>query len=317
MKKLGNPETTAKLLSQMSLPLIVAPMFLVSSVESVIASCKSGVMGTIPALNARTSEIFDIWLTEIGAALAGLGNPAPFAVNLIVHQTNVRLQEDLDLCVKHQVPIIIASVGSPARSIEQVHAYGGLVFSDAASIKHARRGAELGVDGLILLTAGAGGNTGWLNPFAFVNEVRQFFDGPIILAGSISNGRALYAAQVMGADMAASGTSFIAAVETSASSDYRDMLVESGCDDIILTSDVTGIPANYLRLSLERSGFVAGAEHQKFDLARELDTVKAWKDIWASGHGVGDVNKATSTAEIVDTFRVQYNDAVNAPMRAF
>lgn len=316
MQRFGSAELAANLRSALSVSLVVAPMFLVSTVDMVVESCRAGVIGSIPALNARTTSIFSTWVDEIKGRLSEAGSSVPWAVNLIVHKTNVRLHEDLELCVAAKVPVIIASVGSPVDIIERVHAYGGLVLSDAATIKHARRAAESGVDGLILLTAGAGGNTGWLNPFAFVSEVRKFFDGPVILAGGISNGRALAAARLLGADMAAAGTSFIAATESAASEAYRDMLVESNGDDIVLTPEVTGIPSNMLRLSLERSGFVAAnAEHKKFDLARELDTIKAWKDIWAGGHGVGDVTESAPIASLVERFSREYREAVAGGVR--
>jgi len=309
MQRFGNSELTADLRAKLSLPLVVAPMFLVSTVDMVVEAGRAGVMGSIPALNARTPAIFADWVAEIKTRLADAQAIAPWAVNLIVHKTNVRLGDDLDICVDAKVPAIIASVGSPVNIIERVHAYGGLVISDAASVKHARRAAEAGVDGLILLTAGAGGNTGWLNPFAFVSEVRKFFDGPIILAGGISNGRSLAAARVLGADMVAAGTSFIAATESAAPDAYREILIESGGDDIVLTSEVTGIPSNMLRLSLDRSGFVGGGDHQKFDLARELDTIKAWKDVWAGGHGVDDVTESAPLAELVRKFAAEYEAA--------
>lgn len=304
--QLGDPELAVRLSGHLRLPVIVAPMFLVSGRDLVIASCKAGVIGSLPSLNARTTDIFDGWLTEIEAALGDAPSAAPHAVNLIVHRTNMRLEPDLDVCVAHKVPLIIAAVGSPRSVVERVHSYGGLVFCDAASVSHARRAAEAGVDGLILLSAGAGGNTGWLNPFAFVGEVRRFFQGPVILAGAISRGRYLHAAQVAGADMAVVGTNFIAAAESEAADEYRGMLVDSIADDIVLTAEVTGIPANMLRASLERSGFVAGKKPEKFDLGHELETMRAWRDIWSAGHGVGAIERSATVAEIVEELRLDY-----------
>ncbi|BAI96237.1 hypothetical protein Sj15T_05590 [Sphingobium sp. TA15] len=310
MDRYGSSNLASELRERLSVPVVVAPMFLVSTVDMVIEANRAGAIGSIPALNARTTAIFAEWVQQIGAATTASGRDLPWAVNLIVHSTNTRLEADLEVCIAAKVPAIIASVGSPAIVIERVRAYGGLVFSDAASIKHARRAAQAGVDGLILLTAGAGGNTGWLNPFAFVAEVRKFFDGPIVLAGGISNGRSLAAARMLGADMAAVGTSFIAAEESAASADYRQMLVESDGDDIILTSEVTGIPSNMLRASLERSGFVSDGKHEKFDLARELETVKAWRDVWAGGHGVGDVTRSAPIAHLLAELGEQYREAL-------
>ena len=247
-------------------------MFLVSGVDLVVASCRAGALAALPSLNARTTAIFDEWLTRIGQELGDAPAPpgaAPYAVNLIVHPTNPRLDADLEVCVQHQVPLIIAAVGNPAPVIARVKGYGGLVFSDAASVKHARRAAESGVDGLILLCAGAGGNTGWLNPFAFVAEVRRFFQGPLVLAGGISRGQHIHVAREMGADLAMAGTSFIATSESLAVDAYRQMLVESNADDIVLSADVTGIPANFLRRSLE--GFIKPKDAGgKFDLGKEL-----------------------------------------------
>lgn len=304
--RLGNPDLAARLTAGLALPALVAPMFLVSGRELVIASCRAGVIGTLPSLNARTTEIFDTWVGEIESALADESGAAPFGVNLIVHGTNKRLEPDLEVCIARRVPIIVAAVGSPRNVVDRVHDYGGIVLCDAASVSHARRAAASGVDGLILLTAGAGGNTGWLNPFAFVAEVRRFFDGPVIVAGGISRGRDLHAAQVLGADMGVIGTRFIAAAESDAEDDYRGMLVDSIADDIILTDEVTGIPANMLRASLERSGFRGGEKAERFDLSREIETMRAWRDIWSAGHSVGGVERVSSVAEIVAELRADY-----------
>tara|TARA_R110000782_G_scaffold117364_4_gene207787 strand:- start:107177 stop:108148 length:972 start_codon:yes stop_codon:yes gene_type:complete len=303
---MGNSVTAQTLRDRLSVPIIVSPMFLVSGVDLVVASCKAGVIGSLPALNARTSAIFDEWLGQVEAGLHDTPHAAPYAVNLIVHSTNERLDADLDLCVAHQVPIIVASVGSPRNVIDKVHSYGGLVICDAGSIRHARRAAEMGVDGLILLCAGAGGNTGWLNPFAFVAEVRKFYDGPIIVAGAISDGRQLHALEIIGADMAIVGTSFIAARESLANDDYREMLIRSNADDILLTTEVTGIPCNMLRESLERSGFVAHGEGKGFNSGKELETLRAWKDIWSAGHGTGAIEKVESVDDIVRRFVKEY-----------
>jgi len=302
----GNRAVATTLRDRLRVPIIVSPMFLVSGVDLVVSSCQAGVVGSLPALNARTSALFDEWLSQVEAGLRDTPDAAPYAVNLIVHSTNERLEADLDLCVAHKVPIIVASVGSPRNVIEKVHSYGGLVVCDAGSIRHARRAAEMGVDGLILLCAGAGGNTGWLNPFAFVAEVRKFFDGPIIVAGAISDGKQLHALEIIGADMAIVGTSFIPARESLADDDYREMLIRSNADDILLTTEVTGIPCNMLRESLERSGFVASGPRKGFDSGNELETLRAWRDIWSAGHGTGAIEKIENVADIVQRFSEEY-----------
>ena len=285
----GCAEIASALKAGLRLPMIAAPMFLVSGPELVSATCKAGIIGALPALNARTSEIFDRWLGALRSALAG-GEAAPFAVNIIVHNTNPRREADLDITVRHKTPVIIASIGSPAPVIERVKEYGGIVLSDVATVRHARRAAESGADGLILLCAGAGGNTGWMSPFAFVAEVRAFFDGPIIVAGAISRGGYVHIAERMGADMALVGTPFIAARESLAVDEYRQMLIDSNADDIVLTAEIGGIPANMLRKSLAKTGFrPEAAKPGKFNVVAETNTLRAWRDIWSAGHGVGDV----------------------------
>lgn len=304
--RFGDPALASRIRKDLALPIFAAPMFLVSGPDLVIAAARAGIIGAIPALNQRTTAGFESWLEQIDAATAG----ALYAVNLIVHHSNARLEADLMVAVRHRAPLIISSIGSPAPVVERVRAYGGLVLSDVASVHHARRAAEAGVDGLILLCAGAGGNTGWLNPFAFVAEVRRFWDGPVALAGAISRGSYVHLAEEMGADFAFVGTPFIVARESLAPDDYRSMLVESGADDIVLTAEVTGIPANMLRKSLERSGYVPkkGAP-ARFDVGGEVETLRAWRDIWSAGHGVGDVNAVESLARIVDRFTADYRQA--------
>jgi nitronate monooxygenase len=304
--RFGDPKLAGRIRENLALPVIAAPMFLVSGPDLVIAAAHSGIIGAVPALNQRTTEGFESWLEQIKHATAG----ALYAVNLIVHDSNGRIEADLTVAVRHRVPLIIASIGSPAPVVERVRDYGGLVFSDVASVRHARRAVEAGVDGLILLCAGAGGNTGWLNPFAFLAEVRRFWGGPVALAGAISRGSYVHLAEEMGADFAFVGTPFIAARESLAPDAYRSMLVESGADDIVLTAEVTGIPANMLRRSLEKSGYTPrkGAP-ARFDLNAEIETLRAWRDIWSAGHGVGDVKAVESLADIVDRFSADYRQA--------
>lgn len=301
--RMGSSELAAALRAKLEVPVLAGPMFLISGPDLVIACSRAGVVGSFPTLNARTPAILDEWLARMAAETAGA---APFAANLIVHHTNTRVEEDLEVVANHRVPLVISSVGNPSGVVAKVHAYGGLVLADVASLKHARRAAEAGVDGLILLCAGAGGNTGWLSPFAFVGAVREFFDGPVVLAGALSRGRYIHAAEQIGADLAYVGTSFIATRESLASDQYRRMLVASSADDVILTDAVTGIPANMLRPSLERAGFKSGHKPEGFNLLKEIEVLKAWRDIWSAGHGVGDVTDVESVGDLVGRLKRDY-----------
>ncbi|MHB2268034.1 NAD(P)H-dependent flavin oxidoreductase [Aliihoeflea sp. PC F10.4] len=301
--RFGNPDLAASLRSRLSIPVIAGPMFLISGPDLVIACSRAGVIGSFPTLNARTPGILDQWLGQMTTETAG---HAPFAANLIVHASNARIEEDLALVVSHKVPVVISSVGNPSAVVAKVHAYGGKVLADVASLKHARRSAEAGVDGLILLCAGAGGNTGWLNPFAFVGAVREFFDGPIVLAGAISRGRYIHSAEHIGADFAYIGTSFIATRESLANELYQDMLINSSADDVILTDKVTGIPANMLRQSLANIADHSGEQPDGFNLLKEMSALKAWRDIWSAGHGVGDVQSVESVDQLVDRLKQDY-----------
>lgn len=306
MTRSGDRKLAGELRAKLKLPVIVGPMFLVSGQDLVIACCKAGVVGSFPTLNARTPAILDEWLARITAETA---MSAPFAANLIVHRSNPRVEDDLALVASHRVPVVIASVGSPAGVVAKVHDYGGIVLSDVASLKHARRAVEAGVDGLILLCAGSGGNTGWLNPFAFVGAVREFFDGPVVLAGAMSRGRYIHAAERIGADLAYVGTSFIATRESLASDDYRRMLIDSNADDIVLTTEVTGIGANMLGPSLEQAGFKAGQKHEGFSLLKEMNSLTAWRDIWSAGHGVGDIARVETVSDLVFRMKQDYDEA--------
>lgn len=301
-------EGWATIRRRLRLPVIAAPMFLVSGPEMVVACCRAGIIGSFPTVNARTPQILDEWLTRITSELKDEPDAPPPAANLIVHRSNPRLAEDLAVVVRHRLPMVIASVGDPGSVLSQVHDYGGVVFTDVASERHARRAAEAGVDGLILLCAGAGGNTGWLSPFSFVAAVRRFFSGPLAVAGGISDGRSIRAVEELGADLSYLGTRFIAARESMASEEYRDMLIRSGPDDILLTKSVTGIPANFLRPSLEKAGIdVEGrTAPAKFDVIRDLDALKAWKHIWSAGHSVIGVERVQTVAEIVAELEAEY-----------
>ncbi|TQR21283.1 NAD(P)H-dependent flavin oxidoreductase [Psychrobacillus vulpis] len=295
----------------LSIPVIVAPMFLVSSPELVIVSCRSGVVGSIPLLNAKTEEVCEEWLRELKNALP----TEPWAVNFIAHKTNKRHDKDLELISKYQPPIVIASLGHPRVVTEVVHEYGGLVFSDVATVKHARKAAAAGVDGLILVCAGAGGHAGMLNPFAFLDAVREFWDGYIILAGGISHGKDVLAAQIMGADFAYMGTKFIAVEESVAFPEYKEMLVESTIEDILYTDSFSGVHANYLVPSLLKNNIDPSSlkPREIIDLSHMVD-VKAWRDIWSAGHGVTTIKSVESTASIVNRLLKEYVEAKKGMM---
>jgi nitronate monooxygenase len=302
------------LLQHLRLPIIGAPLFIISNPDLVLAQCKAGIVGSFPALNARPPELLDQWLTRITAELAAhrAANPrapvAPFAVNQIVHSSNDRLQHDLDLCVKHRVPILITSLRAPDAVVEAAHGYGGLVFHDVTNIKHAQRALAAGVDGLILVCAGAGGHAGRLSPFALVPEVREFYDGTIILSGAIAGGGAILAAQAVGADLAYLGTRFIVSREANAPDAYKQMIVESRGEDIVYSSLFTGVHGNYLRGSIVNAGLDPDAlpESDKNAMNFGSGRTKAWRDIWGAGQGVGQIHDVRPAAEIVEQLETEY-----------
>lgn len=307
----------ASLADALDLPVIASPMFIVSGPELVIAQCLNGVVGSFPALNARPAEQLDLWLTRIKAELAAAkaADPArriaPFAVNQIVHASNDRLQHDMEACVRHQVPIIITSLRAPDEVVRAAHSYGGLVFHDVTTIRHAEKALEAGVDGLILVCAGAGGHAGTLSPFALVGEVRRFYDGPIILSGAIATGDAILAAQAMGADLAYIGTRFIATQEANAAEGYKEMIVGSSAADIVYTPYFTGVPGNYLKPSIAAQGLdpedLPHADKTKMSFGS--GTAKAWRDIWGSGQGVGLIDDAPPAAEVIARLKSEYLQA--------
>jgi nitronate monooxygenase len=276
-------------------------MFLVSGPDLVVAAASAGVVGAFPTLNARTPEILDAWLQDIAARSAGA--PGACAANLILHASNPRRYLDLDLVIRHQVPWVITSVGSPAPVVERVRAYGGRVLADVATVRHARKAIAAGVDVLVLLTAGAGGNTGWLNPFAFVEEVRGFWSGPLAVAGGITTGRQVRAVQVAGADLAYVGTPFIATHESLAAEAYKQALCGAGADDIVLTDAVTGIPANFLASSLRDNGIMSADGRLA---PRGSSDMASWKTAWSAGHGVASVREISSVAQRVEALREQW-----------
>jgi len=305
-------------LNQTSLPAIAAPMFLVSGPDLVIECCKNGVVGTFPALNQRTSEGFEGWLIQIKSALdefeqATGKKAAPFGVNLIVHPTNTRLEEDVKLCVKHQVPLVITSLGAISLLVDTIHSYGGLVFHDIVKKRHAEKAAEAGVDGLILVSAGAGGHSGTINPMALIKDVRKVFDKTIVVAGSISTGQDIATVLQMGADMAYMGTRFINTKESKAQEEYKKMVIESTSSDIVHTSSVSGIPANFMEASLNAAGIGPKdyARTTKLDPGLDMNSeAKAWKTIWSAGHGVSAIYDCPSTEELIKRLHDEFEQAL-------
>ena len=305
-----------------SIPVIGAPLFLVSGPDLVIAQCKAGVIGSFPALNARPQHVLDEWIVRIKTELAEYQeqNPdakvAPFAVNQICHGSNDRLMQDMETCVKHEVPIIITSLRPPAEVVEAAHSYGGLVYHDVISVRHAKKAAEQGVDGLILVCAGAGGHAGALSPFALLREVKKWFDGTVILSGSIGDGHAVASAIALGADFAYLGTRFIATEEANADQEYKRMLEASAAEDIVYSSLFTGVHGNYLKPSIKNSGLDpdnlpdADKSSMNFGSGGNTDS-KAWKDIWGSGQGIGAIKDSPSVAELVGRIKSEYESAFN------
>ena len=308
----------ASFLKDLSLPVIAAPMFLISNPELVIACCTNGIVGTFPALNQRSSEGFESWLVQIKEALAAFEaetgkKPAPFGVNLIVHPTNPRLEADLRLCIKHKVPLIITSLGAVSDVVNAVHSYGGLVFHDIIKKRHAKKAAGAGVDGLILVSAGAGGHAGTINPMTLVAEIESFFDKTLILSGCISTGRDVASSLQMGADLAYMGTRFINTSESAAPEEYRKMIIEAGASDIIYTAAVSGVHANFLAQSLRAAGLSEEdlKKNTKIDFGKELDTeAKAWKTIWSAGQGAATIHETLPVKALVEKLRAEFLQAL-------
>jgi nitronate monooxygenase len=315
----GDGMTLPKIISEyLRLPVLAAPMFLCSGPELVIEQCKAGIVGSFPALNARPQSELTRWLTQIETQLAAYQREhpqvkvAPFAVNLIVNPANARLAHDVEICVRHKVPIIITSLSAPRDVVDRIHGYGGIVLHDAIKVRHAQKALEGGVDGLILVCAGAGGHAGTLNPFALVNEVRRFHDGPLVLSGAITNGAGILAAQAMGCDLAYVGTRFIATQESLAAEGYKQMIVESTAADIVYTPFFSGVHGSYLAASIRAAGLdpdrLPLPEGKSQYRSRE-DRPKTWKDIWGAGQGVGSIDDVPSVRELVDRFEAEYQEA--------
>ncbi len=306
-------------LQNLSLPVIGSPLFIASGPKLVAAQCKAGIVGSFPALNARPAELLDVWLTDLKQELADYqaANPGvkvgPIAVNQIVHQSNDRLAHDVALCVKHQVPIIISSLRAPPKEMmDAIHGYGGIVLHDVISIRHAHKALEAGVDGLILVAAGAGGHAGALSPFALVGEVRKFFSGPIALSGSIASGDGILAAQAMGADFAYIGSRWLATEESNVDEHYRDAIVASSAADIVYTNLFTGVHGNYLKKSIVNAGLdpdaLPEADKSKMNFGAGA-AAKAWRDIWGAGQGVGMMDDVPTVAEMVARLKREYDAA--------
>jgi len=314
-------------------PVIGAPLFTVSYPELVLAQCKAGVVGSFPALNARPEEKLSEWLTMMKKELEDYRNEnpeaviAPYAVNQICHHSNNRLEHDMEVCVEHEVPIVITSLRAPKFVVDAVHSYGGAVMHDVINIRHAKKAIDEGADGLILVCAGAGGHAGALSPFALVREVREFFDGPVALSGSISHGASILSAQAMGADFAYIGTRFIATQEANASQGYKDMIVDSSANDIMYTPTFTGVHGNYLKPSVVNAGldpenlpyadkndmnFGSSGKDMDKSIAQGDNQKKAWKDIWGSGQGIGNLHNVPTVMEAVDALVEEYEEAKRA-----
>jgi nitronate monooxygenase len=308
--------------NKLALPVISAPMFIISGPELVIAQCKAGIVGSFPALNARPQSLLGEWLTTIKTELEDYqsANPkavvSPYAVNLIVHKSNDRLEDDVNTCIKYKVPIIITSLRAlDPTLVERIHAYGGIIFHDVINVRHAQKAIEAGVDGLVLVCAGAGGHAGTLSPFALVSEIKQFFDGAIALSGSIANGASILSAQALGADFAYIGTRFIASKEANAEQAYKTMLVEHSAKDIVYSSLFTGVHGNYLKPSITNAGLdpdnleQGDKNNMKFG-SQGGSKPKAWKDIWGAGQGLGSIADITDVATIVARFKTEYDLAL-------
>ena len=303
-----------------SIPVIGAPLFLISVPDLVIAQCKAGIIGSFPALNARPQHVLEEWIVKIKTELKEYQeqNPdkkvAPFAVNQICHGSNDRLQGDMEICVKHEVPVIITSLRPPLEVVEAAHSYGGLVFHDVINVRHAKKAADMGVDGLILVCTGAGGHAGALSPFALLREVKSWFDGTIILSGSIGDGYSVASALALGADFAYLGTRFIATQEANAEPEYKQMLIESSANDIVYSNLFTGVLGNYLKPSIQNSGLdpdnlpTADKSAMNFGSGGNTDS-KAWKDIWGSGQGIGLIEDAPTVEELVDRLKSEFTEA--------
>jgi len=316
----GRAQRLKALTRGMRIPLVAAPMFLVSGPDLVVAACRAGIAGSFPAPNARSLETLEAWLRTVveGHAVASVDAPGkvgPWALNLVTHSSYDRLPAELELVDRYRPPLVITALGSPATVVPRVHAYGGAVFADVSSLAFARKAAATGVDGLVLVCAGAGGHTGKVSPFAFVQAVREFYDGIIVLGGSIGHGGAVRAVELLGADLAYAGTPFIVAEESLAAQDYRDMVVRASFEDLVLTKTFTGADAWYLRESIVTAGLDPDAlvGKDKMDWSNSQGQLKAWKNIWSAGQGVNHIHAVEPVAAIVDRYAAEYAEALRKP----
>jgi nitronate monooxygenase len=298
-------------LQHLKLPVIGAPMFIAGNPKLVVEQCRAGIVGSFPALNARPRETLDAWLTEIASALADSPGAAPYAVNQIVHKSNDRLAHDLEVCIRHKVPITITSLRAPDEVVKAVHAYGGIVLHDVISVRHAEKALEAGVDGLILVCAGAGGHAGTLSPFALVGEIRRFFDGPLVLSGAIVTGDAILAAQAAGADLAYIGTRFLATPEASVPERYKDEILKAAAADIVYTDLFSGVHGNYLKHSVIAAGFdpknLPRSDPNRMNFGSGSGAEKkVWRDIWSAGQGVGQIDRIEPVREVVAKLAAEY-----------
>ncbi|HTO39196.1 MAG TPA: nitronate monooxygenase family protein [Brumimicrobium sp.] len=308
--------TIQELKDRLRLPVIVAPMFIVSGTKLVIEACKNGMVGTFPSLNGRTPEDFENMLIEITTELKMFEEetgkkPAPYGVNIIVNRTNPRVQTDLMICAKYKVPLIITSLGAVKELVDAVHGYGGLVFHDVVKKRHAEKAAEAGVDGIICVSAGAGGHAGTSHPFALVNEVKSFYNGAVLMAGSINSGNEVLAAQMVGADFAYMGTRFINTKECLAQEEYKQMIIESEIGDVVYTPGVSGVPGNFLVKSISNAGIDITQQKEEDFSKLSQDDAKAWKDIWSAGHGVTTIKDVPSVSELTNRLEKEYKDAID------
>lgn len=301
----------ARLSANLRLPAIAAPMFLTSGPDLVVECCKAGLIGTFPALNQRSTEGFVQWMEEIETRLDAAGNAAPYGVNLIVHRSNPRLAADLEQVVRHKVPLVITSLGAVRDVVDAVHSYGGLVFHDVINRRHAEKAAEAGADGIIAVSAGAGGHAGTWSPFALVSEIASFFTGTIVLSGAMNNGRQIAAARMMGADLAYLGTRFIATREAMVPESYKEMIVKARAADILYTPNISGVHANFLRPSILAAGLDPDnlPAHTQLDMKNET---KAWKTVWSAGHGVGAIDDLPPVAVLAERLISEYRAAISA-----
>ncbi|MGJ1312187.1 NAD(P)H-dependent flavin oxidoreductase [Sphingobacterium lactis] len=312
--------TVEELKSRLSLPVIASPMFLVSGTKLVIECCKNGVAGTFPAFNGKTSERFEAMLEEITSELEKFEQqtgikPAPFGVNIIVNKTNPRILPDLELCKKYKVPIMITSLGAVKELVDSVHSYGGLVFHDIIKKRHAEKAAEAGVDGLICVSAGAGGHAGTASPFALVAEIRSFYNGAILLAGSLNTGNDILAGQTIGADFAYMGTCFIATKESLARQEYKQMVIDSGIDDIVYTDSISGVNANFLKKSIEAHQVNTDAKVQEDFSQLSNENAKAWKDIWSAGQGSAGIHSVPTVSDLITQLKAEYRSALDRNLK--